>query len=207
MKTSVLQARQSHQVGDPHDLAVVYKLASVAPIKRLFWWSRPTDIARLIVPTVVDPIDRVALRWPWTDMQKEGLEVILPFFAYRHPAPSVAWIVLRVWIETAGFHALPYLKLSHHGELSRLALSILRIARCMSASLAALRFTQGQIPQPNELNQAALTAASPSHCPVVKAHDLKNRPRAKRVTWGDERKSSLHGLTPILYRLRPMVAA
>lgn len=77
------------------------------PILHLLTTSRPSDIAGLIVPFVVDSVDGVSGTRSGSDMVVEGHEVVQPFVADGNPASSVVGPTLGVRVGTALLHSHP----------------------------------------------------------------------------------------------------
>lgn len=62
----------------------------VASISRLAVGQCPPDVPRLIVPIVVDPVQRVLPGWPGANIPKERLEVIPPLVANLDATATVS---------------------------------------------------------------------------------------------------------------------
>lgn len=78
-------------------------------ILRLFQPCSPMAIFWFIPFSVVNSINRMLRGWPFTHIIQEGLKAIYPTLANIHPARSVLFVCLLIWVQASTFHACPYL--------------------------------------------------------------------------------------------------
>lgn len=67
----------------------------------------PLDVARLVIPIIIDAIKRILWAWFWSNEVVERLEGLDPFWVHRNPATAVARICGIVGIEASLLNASP----------------------------------------------------------------------------------------------------
>lgn len=73
----------------------------------LFNTCRPSHIAGLVIPIVVDAINREFFRWSWTNVFKKCNETLAPALAHLNASATVVAIVASLWVVAALNHAAP----------------------------------------------------------------------------------------------------
>lgn len=80
---------------------------SGTPICALFCSGGPSDVARFVVASVVDPVERVKTRWASSNVFEKRCEVMAPVVANANPSTAVVRVLRRLWVEASGFHVRP----------------------------------------------------------------------------------------------------
>lgn len=94
--------------GETSGFAVPCHQSVFARVSTLLNGKRPHTIPWFVGSIVIDPIKRVARRWPWTHVGEECREVMAPSVADADAASSVVFVVDRVRVVTTPQHTLPY---------------------------------------------------------------------------------------------------
>lgn len=136
---------------------------TVAPVVPLLKRGSPADVARLVVPVVVDAIDRVLTGRTRTDVLKERLKRLAPFVTYTNTATAVVLVAGGVWIAAAVFHQRPDSVLSGacHAVGSPAGLGPVGSEVVRPVAAARLRATLPQFVLPHEAFGTAVAAADP----------------------------------------------
>jgi hypothetical protein len=93
----------SNTIGD----AVVSDLAWKGTVATLFCRKSPPNISRLVVPIVIDPVERVLARWSPTHIREKRTVGFNPHSAYGDPASSISMELRISRIQTAPKHMAP----------------------------------------------------------------------------------------------------
>ncbi len=142
--------------------AVEHQEAITASIPRLLFLRRPSDIARLIVPVVVDTVNLMRGRRTRAEVRIECAEGSPPQFANRDASPAIVVEGLMVRIGTSIKHTAPDF------ELGRLPHAMLESSRSGPGgsqftlpAAAGLRSAGSQVSLVDDFLDAAITTAQP----------------------------------------------
>ena len=143
----------------------------VSTINPLFHACSPANIFWLIVPVIVNAINRQLWRWSSANIFNKGLETPTPSFAYTNASSAVIRVRRMFGIMAALFHGSPH-RMFRHCAHSMCTFARLTSAgrRCAGAKIADKYFSFAttntsaqQIPQ--AITPTGFTDNSPmSHC-------------------------------------------
>ena len=83
------------------------QMAAIAAVVVLLRICCPSDIARLVVPVVVNPVERVGWRRSAANVSEESSKALRPQRADRYSTPTVVLEISRLGVRAAGPHVLP----------------------------------------------------------------------------------------------------
>ena len=87
--------------------SVMFDAPVTATIALLHSLCRPSAVINRVWSVVVDAVQRVTDRWPWSHIQQKSGEVITPLSAHVDATASVAWEVLASGVVAASLSARP----------------------------------------------------------------------------------------------------
>jgi hypothetical protein len=105
----ILRSDALRPVLDGQAFAVPFQPAIASRVAHLFGAGGPSHVAGFIAARVVDAIERMSLTWALSDVAKERLERVAPFFTDRDPASAIPAIRRMLQIGAARFHREPIL--------------------------------------------------------------------------------------------------
>src|SRR3990167_1510710 len=74
---------------------------SATSVVRLFLCRGPTAVTRFVVAVVVDAVNGMFGRWPWSNVSEERLERIQPALAHGNPTGAVIVVILAGWLQAS----------------------------------------------------------------------------------------------------------
>ena len=84
--------RPRSQISDQVNFPFVLDFPIATAIACLLFSGGPSAIARLIVPSVVNAVDRVIAAWSRPHVRKKCLEAFQPFIAHPNSAPPIVLV-------------------------------------------------------------------------------------------------------------------
>lgn len=146
-------------LGNRQSLSVVFNESVVPCVAALLFACRPSHIARLVVPVIVDAIKFVARRWALAHILKERLKRLSPAVAHFYAATAVVLVVAMCWKCASSDCIAPQTIQARFREAMR--------ARCCSAHIidqasAAFDAAVLEVVSGNESLSPAFAAATPN---------------------------------------------
>ena len=81
----------------------------------LLFGGSPSTILRGIRTIVINTVNGMARRWPWSHISIESCEIIAPLLAHDNATSTIVMIFAMIRVVAACFHADPYLVLGELG--------------------------------------------------------------------------------------------
>jgi hypothetical protein len=125
-------------------------------IAGLFFWRGPSTVARLVIPVVVDAIDRVLTRRFRTHVSVEGREVIQPTVANPDSSAAVIGPLRGSRVQATALHRIPR---SVFGRLLHPVRAMVRAVVLLASARSALLSSPCR--DAHVARAAALTSAQP----------------------------------------------
>lgn len=104
---SVRDARFFGPVAKGLPATLILNIERIAAVSRLLFVSGPPTIIRSVVSAIVDPIQRVVIRWRLSHIFSESLKRIAPPGANRDADIPIVLIASRLGVEASVFHSCP----------------------------------------------------------------------------------------------------